>query len=256
MRVIPYYCGKCGVRISPEDARFGQSTGDTRTHFCPTCVVEYGLAVAGSDQVDLAADAASGARHDTEGAALDWTRTKRVSSRRRTRSVSSKRRPRVLSESGVDVAPRSSSPMLLIVGVGLGVLLAIGGVYLARGDGDSPAASPNGGGGGGTHRSATPAPAPVTAPTAPIESPVASVPDPEPPPPDPAPPEPAPPKPERPKDPPGSFVLNLRTGKLHRKGCRWEAKMSSSNKGRFDSLDEALRLHSELKKCRTCMKEK
>ena len=166
LRVIPYYCGKCGVRISPEDARFGQACEDARTHFCPTCVVEYGLSVEGSDSVELAADATRSARNESTGAAVDLTRKQRVTSRRRIRSVHSERSPKtpVRPVRPVRAAAARSSPLLLVLGLGIGGLIAGGGVYvMTRSD---PALAPAGAVAASRSPAATAKISPGDAPTA------------------------------------------------------------------------------------------
>jgi len=275
MRVIPYYCARCGVRIQAADARFGRSKTDARTYYCPACVMDLDIDVADSGGVALESDSDASGRAGTIQSAFDLPRSKRLSLRRGQSSSGSLRRPPRAP------APRTAAPSRTLWFVLLAGALVLAGLITGRAwhseTASSPAQSPATQAGlppeaDPTGETAAVGPASDTRRTADAEqaagagktadsSQAADAATPSashapagaayaPPPTGPA---AAPPPTHRAAGTQGPYVLNRRTGTLHLRGCRWERKMSEENRLPFPNLEAVRASGLRFKRCRTCL---
>lgn len=235
MAVRSYYCAVCGIKLSPEQARYGRPTVDSRTMYCPTCAEEGKIDVV-RDAPPLSSSHGSGRFKPVESieahiaAPLIRARTFPLSS-------SDEQAGALL------LAPkRRSSRKPAAIGIAA-VVIAL--VALLWPGPDKPAP---------TVMTVEP-PAPRAAPP-PLRPPVAERPAPVPAAPAPAATAPRPsaaaPIPGSLAAPATSFIGNTRNKKLHKADCKWGLQVSESNRASLRSLEEAMK--EGYTTCKECFK--
>jgi hypothetical protein len=217
MAVRSHYCAGCGIKLSPEQARFGQPGTDSLTTYCPSCAEEKNVrAVPPAPR----APASSSGRLRPIPGARPGAKSAPAPPRRAPRRA----------------APRHATLAIACAAAALAIL-----VLLTFGADRSPPPPAMAEQLDASAGEAAPAPAvPVTAPAAPPPAAPAPIAAPA-----------ADPAPAARPPAPAALVGNARTKKVHLATCEFAGKISARNRVEMADLADAKRLGYE--PCGACL---
>lgn len=251
MPVCSYYCGACGMRLAPEDARYGRPRLQSLDWYCASCASELEIEPA----------------EPSSGPAVPRRPSGRLSS--------SAAGVRALAPTAGAPASAARSGTCVALPCLLAGIAGIAGIifYMGRGaaSASDPISGPRPAAAASAAASARPlAPLSLPAPVVPAAVPAAAPARPLPAtemvaPPMPAPAAaalPAPPardaallrsdlEPPPPAAAPSPFVGNRSSRKLHKAGCRWGEAVKDENRVPLESLEQGRR--QGFKPCRECL---
>ena len=230
MAVRSYYCAICGIKLSPEQARYGRPSAESLNCYCPSCAEEHKIEVV-RDAPPLPSGSSG---RLTPVQSQSGVRVAEPLVQERAFPLASSDEKRL-----VYVRPPRRSGNGRLIAASLGIAAAVMAYAFMRDGGEV----------------APPPPPPKLAQPAPLVIREPAPPDPEPAPAAPAKPAPPPaaaPAPLKPVVATAALLGNQSSKKVHQPDCKWAREMSAKNRVSLKDAAEALR--QGYTPCKECLK--